>query len=141
MAQIRHIALVVEDSEATAKFYTSAFGLTEVFRQKNDETRGQWAIYLTDGYINLALLPVDRPVGVDHIGFAVDDVNAALDVAVGAGAVPPNRVNPRDGRQAETFVRDPLLGIKLDLSRGWLTAVPDGPASIDTTTAAVATHT
>jgi catechol 2,3-dioxygenase-like lactoylglutathione lyase family enzyme len=138
MATIRHIALVVEDSEATAAFYSSAFGLKEVFRQKNDETRGQWAIYLTDGYINLALLPVERPLGVDHIGFAVDDVDAALQTAVTAGAVPPNRVNPRDGRQAETFVRDPLLGIKLDLSRGWLTEVPDGPASIDTSTAAAA---
>jgi hypothetical protein len=69
---------------------------------------------------------------------AVDDVDAALQTAVGAGAVPPNRVNPRDGRQAETFVRDPLLGIKLDLSRGWLTEVPDGPASIDTSTNATA---
>jgi hypothetical protein len=49
--------------------------------------------------------------------------------------VPPNRVNPKDGRQAETFVRDPLLGIKLDLSAGWLTAAPDGPAFIDTATA------
>ena len=81
MARIRHIAIVVDDSEKTAAFYTSAFGLKEVFRQKNDETNGQWAIYLTDGYINLALLPVerpDRPLGVDHFGFAVDDVEAGL---------------------------------------------------------------
>ncbi|MGA2392176.1 MAG: VOC family protein [Candidatus Lustribacter sp.] len=140
MAKIRHIALSVEDSEATAEFYTSAFGLKEVFRQRNDETSPQWAIYLTDGYINLALLPVKRPIGVDHIGFAVDDVGAALQTAVAAGAAPPTRVNPKDGRQAETFVTDPLLGIKLDLSRGWLTAVPDGPASIDTSTAAAATR-
>jgi catechol 2,3-dioxygenase-like lactoylglutathione lyase family enzyme len=135
MAQIRHIAIVVDDAEATAAFYTSAFGLKEVFRQRNDETAPQWAIYLTDGYINLALLPVKRALGVDHIGFAVDDVDGALQTAVSAGAVPPNRVNPKDGRQAETFVRDPLLGIKLDLSQGWLTAAPDGPAFIDTATA------
>ncbi len=136
MAKIRHIALVVKDAEATAAFYTSAFGLSEVFRQRNDDTGGQWAIYLTDGYINLALLPVERAVGVDHIGFAVDDVAAAVETAVAAGAEPPNRIVPRDGRQAETFVRDPLLGIKLDLSRGWLTAPPDGPTSIDTSAAA-----
>ncbi|HEY5350642.1 MAG TPA: VOC family protein [Candidatus Lustribacter sp.] len=134
MARIRHIALVVDDSEKTAAFYTSAFGLTEVFRQKNDETRGQWAIYLTDGYINLALLPVERPLGVDHFGFAVDDVDAGLETALAAGAVPPTRTLPRDGRQAETFVRDPHLGIKLDISRGWLTEKPEGAASIDTTT-------
>jgi len=138
MAQIRHIAIVVDDAEATAKFYTSAFGLKEVFRQRNDETSPQWAIYLTDGYINLALLPVKRPLGVDHIGFAVDDVDAALQTALDAGAKPPTRVNPKDGRQAETFVTDPLLGVKLDLSRGWLTAVPDGPASVDTSSAVTA---
>ena len=46
MAKLRHIAIVVDDSEATAAFYTSAFGLKEVFRQKNDQTRGQWVIYL-----------------------------------------------------------------------------------------------
>ena len=140
MAQIRHIAIVVDDAEATAKFYTSAFGLKEVFRQRNDETSPQWAIYLTDGYINLALLPVKRPLGVDHIGFAVDDVPAALQTAVAAGAAPPTRVNPKDGRQAETFVTDPLLGIKLDLSRGWLTAAPDGPASVDTSSAVTASR-
>jgi catechol 2,3-dioxygenase-like lactoylglutathione lyase family enzyme len=44
MATIRHIALVVDNAEETAAFYTLAFGLKEVFRQKNDETRGQWAI-------------------------------------------------------------------------------------------------
>jgi catechol 2,3-dioxygenase-like lactoylglutathione lyase family enzyme len=140
MARIRHIALVVDDSEKTAAFYTSAFGLKEVFRQKNDETRGQWAIYLTDGYINLALLPVerpDRPLGVDHFGFAVDDVDEGLKTAVAAGAIPPSRTLPRDGRQAETFVRDPQLNIKLDISRGWLTEKPDGPAFIDASTTAV----
>ena len=139
MARIRHIALVVDDSEKTAAFYTEAVGLKEVFRQKNDETGGQWAIYLTDGYINLALLPVerpDRPLGVDHFGFAVDDVEEGLKTAVAAGAVPPTRTLPRDGRQAETFVRDPHLNIKLDISRGWLTEKPAGAASIDTTTAA-----
>jgi len=138
MAQIRHIALVVDDAEATAQFYTSAFGLKEVFRQRNDETFPQWAIYLTDGYINLALLPVKhiRPTGVDHIGFAVDDVEGAMQTAVAAGAVPPNRVNPRDGRQAETFVRDPLLNIKLDLSHGWHTAVPESGGALDTSTVA-----
>jgi len=134
MASIRHIALVVEDAETTAQFYTQAFGLTEVFRQRNDDTRGKWAIYLTDGYINLALLPVNRAIGVDHIGFVVDDLDAAVKTAVAAGAVPPDRLVPRDGRQAETFVRDPQLGIKIDLSRGWLTAPPDGPRAVDTTT-------
>jgi len=136
MAKIRHIAIVVDDSEATAAFYSSAFGLTEIFRQKNDQTRGQWAIYLTDGYMNIALLPIARPLGIDHIGIAVDDVESAMRTAILAGAAPPDRVTPRDGRQAETFVSDPLLGIRFDLSRGWLIEAPQGHAAIDTSSAA-----
>jgi len=121
MARIQHIAIVVKNAEEMAAFYKSAFGLREVARQRNDETGDQHAIYLSDGYINLALLPIDRPLGVDHFGFAVDDVEAGLDAAVAAGAIPPERELPRDGRMAETFVRDPQLGVKLDISRGWLT--------------------
>jgi catechol 2,3-dioxygenase-like lactoylglutathione lyase family enzyme len=138
MARIRHIALVVEDSEKSAEFYTSAFGMSEVLRAKNNESRGQWVIYLTDGYINLALLPIERKVGVDHIGFAVDDVHEGLRQAIAAGGVPPSDALPTDdGRQAETYVRDPYIGVKLDISRGWLTAPPDGPRVIDATKPAV----
>ena len=120
MARIRYIAIVVKDSEEMATFFKSAFGLTEVFRHHNDETGDQSAIYLSDGYINLALLPIDRPLGVDHVGFMVDDVEAQLEIAVAAGAARPERQLPRDGRQAEAFVRDPQLGLKLDISQGWL---------------------
>ena len=75
----------------------------------------------TEGGLSGVKLPIDRPLGVDHFGFAVDDVEAGLDAAVAAGAIPPERELPRDGRMAETFVRDPQLGVKLDISRGWLT--------------------
>jgi len=134
MAKIRHIAIVVEDSEQSAAFYKEAFGLKEVFRNKNDNTAPQWAIFLTDGYINLALLPIKEPLGVNHFGFAVDDVEEGLQTALAAGANPPTYALPRDGRQAETFVTDPHLGIKLDISRGWLTEKPQGATSMDTST-------
>ena len=136
MARIRHIAIIVEDSEKTAEFYISAFGLKEVFRQRNDDMKGRWAIYLSDGYINLALLPVEQPLGLHHFGFEVDDVEAGLATAVAAGALPPTTVVPQDGRFAETYVRDPQLGIKLDIARGWMTERPDGVAFVDTMTAA-----
>jgi catechol 2,3-dioxygenase-like lactoylglutathione lyase family enzyme len=120
MAQIRHIAIVAHDSEKVAAFYKSAFGMVEAARHGGAElVEGQQAIYLSDGYINLAILPVAaRPEGIYHFGFQVDDVAGAYETAIGAGAGPPPYTLPRDGRQAETFVVDPL-GIKLDLSRGW----------------------
>ena len=79
-------------------------------------------------------MPINQPLGVHHFGFAVDDVQAGLDTALAAGANAPTYALPRDGRQAETFVTDPHLGIKLDISRGWLTEKPKGATSLDTST-------
>jgi catechol 2,3-dioxygenase-like lactoylglutathione lyase family enzyme len=129
MARIKHIALVAHDSEKVAAFYKSAFGMEEAFRHTSEQTGDRPAIYLSDGYINLAILPIlDRPEGIYHFGFQVDDVEKALATALDAGANPPNKVLPRDGRQAETFVLDPV-GVKVDLSRGWkVTAGKDAAA-------------
>lgn len=100
MARIRHLAIVSENRERLVEFYTKAFGMKQV------ESNGP-AIYLTDGYINLALIQ-KRPhnkAGLYHFGFVVD-VGAASDVE--------NRPF-----QAETRVHDPD-GNGVDVSlRGW----------------------
>lgn len=78
MAQIKHIAIRTHDVEATAAFYKQAFDLQQV-------GVGQSGIYLTDGHLNIAVLNF-RPgmegesmkLGVDHIGFHVDDVDATV---------------------------------------------------------------
>jgi catechol 2,3-dioxygenase-like lactoylglutathione lyase family enzyme len=78
MARIKHIAIRTEDVEKTAAFYREAFGLTQV-------GVGQSGVYLSDGYLNIAVLKL-RPglagepmkLGVDHIGFQVDDIEATV---------------------------------------------------------------
>ncbi len=55
MAKIRHIAIKVEDQEKTAEFYKKTFGMTEAWRGPVRDD-GNRAIYLTDGYINMAVL-------------------------------------------------------------------------------------
>ena len=52
MAKIRHIAYRVEDAEAMAKFLMEAFDLSIAQR------RGEGVIDLTDGTINVSLLPI-----------------------------------------------------------------------------------
>ena len=132
MARIRHIALVALESEKVADFYKTAFGMEEVHRHTSENTNGRYAIYLSDGYINLAILPItDRPEGIYHFGFEVDDPAQALDVALEAGGKPPYKTLPRDGRFAETFVVDPV-GIKVDLSRGWKTSRAKEEAGVET---------
>ncbi len=78
MAQIKHIAIRTRDVPKTAAFYKEAFGLKEI-------GAGQSGVYLTDGHLNIAILNL-RPgmdgesmrLGVDHIGFQVEDVDTTV---------------------------------------------------------------
>lgn len=83
MPRIKHIALTTKDPAKVAAFYKDAFGLREIRRNP----RG--AVFLTDGYINLAILNCktekDADVGANgpnysgfhHIGFEVEDLDEA----------------------------------------------------------------
>jgi catechol 2,3-dioxygenase-like lactoylglutathione lyase family enzyme len=83
MPRIKHIALTTKEPAKVAAFYKEAFGLREIRRNP----RG--AVFLTDGYINLAILnwktEKDADVGVNgpnysgvhHIGFEVEDLDDA----------------------------------------------------------------
>jgi catechol 2,3-dioxygenase-like lactoylglutathione lyase family enzyme len=91
MARIKHIAIRTPDPEKTATFYKEVFGLEEVGRARS-------GYYLSDGYINLAILqatdqgtgesPRDVPgyAGIDHFGFLVDDVDETCKKLEEAGA-------------------------------------------------------
>jgi lactoylglutathione lyase len=78
MARIKHIAIRTGDIEKTAGFYKEAFGLRQV-------GLGQNGIYLTDGHLNIAILKFQAGkngeplrLGIDHVGFQVEDVDAAV---------------------------------------------------------------
>jgi len=93
MAKLRHIAITVPDPAKAAEFYMKAFGMQKVGETDWANAKG---VYLSDGTVNLALLYYkteeaagDRGrdfVGVHHIGFWVDDVEAARKAAEAAGA-------------------------------------------------------
>lgn len=125
-AKIRHIAICTEDTPKLAKFYQETFGMEEVARQQpNDD--GQTAIYLTDGYINLAILPArGRTEGIDHFGFQVDDVREIGRRGKDAGAQTGIAPRPNDGRYAEVRLHDPV-GTGIDLAeKGWITEAGGG---------------
>jgi lactoylglutathione lyase len=85
MPKIRHIALTTRDPSKAAAFYKAAFDMKEVRRSPNG------AVFLTDGYINMAILNYktekDADVGahgpnfdgIHHIGFEVDDLDSATE--------------------------------------------------------------
>lgn len=90
MARIKHIALTTGNPEKAAAFYKEAFGLREIRRSSNG------AVFLTDGYINLAILnwktEKDADVGangpnysgIHHFGFEVEDLDEACQKLEGA---------------------------------------------------------
>lgn len=119
MARIKHIAIKSEDQEKTADFYKQTFGMKEAWRGPA-RTDGRQAIYLSDGYINLAILPArGGHEGIDHFGFQVEDMEQTLRVAAASGAKGEAGKKPRDGRFAEMGVQDPV-GTPVDVSvHGW----------------------
>ena len=80
---IRHIAVLTENWDREAKFYQTIFGMKKITNGMTDE-KGDYNKdrgHLSDGVIGLALLqrqPGSRS-GLDHFGFAVDNVQLVRD--------------------------------------------------------------
>lgn len=127
MEKIEHIAIMCKENEALAEFYKKTFGLVEVKRHASDShPEHAVGIYLSDGHINLALLPLHPGAqeGINHFGFRVRDAAATREAAVSLGAEPGSDDLPRDGRFAEGYIVDPA-GTRVDLSvSGWDTDLP-----------------
>ncbi len=113
MARIRHLAIVTENRERLVKFYTNAF------RMKVIEGVGP-AIYLSDGYINLAIIQkrAGYREGLYHFGFEVENIDALWPLFKDLGASTDVEKRPQN-REAEYRVHDPD-GNPIDLSQhGW----------------------
>jgi methylmalonyl-CoA/ethylmalonyl-CoA epimerase len=120
MAKIRHIALIVPDVDASAKFFQEAFDLKIVGRAR----RG---IYLSDGTVNVALLKVegDEKPGLYHFGVWVDDLAEAEAKAQSAGATYMSGRPESPNSFYECKYQDPN-GIVFDLTHnGWIGAVKE----------------
>jgi catechol 2,3-dioxygenase-like lactoylglutathione lyase family enzyme len=123
MPQIKHIAIFAKDQLKMVEFYQKTFGMVQVHQHASEGNQTRQAYYLSDGHINLAILSAgdDRPEGIDHFGFEVEDREALARTALANGAQAGPTDVPVDGRFNEGYIRDPS-GTRVDLSeRGWLT--------------------
>jgi catechol 2,3-dioxygenase-like lactoylglutathione lyase family enzyme len=71
VATIRHLAIKTKSPERLAAFYEEVFGLKRIHAEKGG------AIYLSDGYLTLALLRnrgEATPSGINHFGFQVESI-------------------------------------------------------------------
>lgn len=129
MARIKHIAIRTGDVEKTATFYKEAFGLRQV-------GLGQNGIYLTDGHLNIAVLKFQAGkngeplrLGIDHVGFQVEDVDAAVARINDLGGKPlteRTEVNRSDPTRPQSYYEIKCVGPDeqvIDVSNvGWIGA-------------------
>jgi lactoylglutathione lyase len=121
MAKLRHVALIVEDPEAAAKFFEDAFDM----KRAGTARRG---IYMSDGIINVALLKKENEkerIGIYHFGMWVDDLDAAEKKVVDAGGeyLAGRPTSPNSFYEAK--YRAPI-GFVFDLThKGWTGAVKE----------------
>lgn len=117
MAKLRHIAIAVRDIEKAAKFYETTFGLQRVLATRK-------RINLSDGTINLTLLPSDdragdpRPdfIGLHHLGFVVDDVPATnREIEAHGGRPVAMSTDPERDHTSESRYWDPN-GVMMDIT-------------------------
>jgi catechol 2,3-dioxygenase-like lactoylglutathione lyase family enzyme len=111
---VRHIALYTPDPQRLADFYCQVLDLKEV--ERTDRS----SIFVSDGYLNLALLyqRTEEPIGLNHFGFHVksnEEMQTRAEKAgVRRGAARPERIP-----FAEYRVHDPE-GNGIDISqKGW----------------------
>jgi catechol 2,3-dioxygenase-like lactoylglutathione lyase family enzyme len=133
MARIKHIAIRTHDVDATAAFYRDVFDLKEV-------GAGQSGVYLSDGYLNIAILKL-RPgsegetlkLGLDHVGFQVDnlDVTLARIQRLGGRSLisseSPARTDAAEGSQSQSYYEIKCLGPDAQVfdvsTTGWIGAL------------------
>ena len=111
---IRHLAIITLDPEKMAKFYCDTF---QMERLKTPGASGSKAVYVTDGYITLALLEnkaEGKPSGLNHFGFQVQDQEEIAELIDRNGGKRPVK-RPADRAFAETRGTDPD-GNNFDLS-------------------------
>jgi len=131
-AKIRHIAIATQDPDKIATFFKQALGLQQVGVANSDLATGY---FLTDGYINLAILKfkndyaahtegAPRYEGLHHFGFKVDNLEEARKQVEEAGA----SFQPLGGKATGQGMVDVEVKyylpneVRLDLSeKGWLT--------------------
>src|SRR6266852_5925235 len=104
--KIRHLAIMTLDPERLARFYEQTF---EMKRLTGKGVPGSKAVYMTDGYITLALLENKadgKPPGLNHFGWHVDDQEEMSRRLLKGGVKAPAK-RPADRPYAETRATDP----------------------------------
>lgn len=130
-AKIRHVAIAVKDPHKSGLFYEKILGLKRVGETHSSLADG---VFLTDGYINIALLKYRTDeaagpgrdtdfIGTHHFGVQVDDL-AETEKTIKEQGGTHVLTSPRDEETLDFEMKflDPE-GVLFDISkRGWTTS-------------------
>jgi catechol 2,3-dioxygenase-like lactoylglutathione lyase family enzyme len=111
--KIRHLAIMCMDPQKLAEFYR------DVFEMKILSTTPAQDVYVSDGYITLALLKqkaVGKTPGLNHFGFHIEDHAVIAERLKKWNVVGPEK-RPADRAYAELRATDPE-GNNYDLAEG-----------------------
>jgi lactoylglutathione lyase len=115
--KLGYTLLYVDDVEATIKFYTSAFGLEAGFVDTEGKQYGEMITGDTKlGFVNhktasshhfsYEKMSQAKTPAAFEIGFVTDNVDAAFEKAVKAGATPLCKPEVKPWGQTVSYVRD-----------------------------------
>jgi catechol 2,3-dioxygenase-like lactoylglutathione lyase family enzyme len=127
--KIEHIALVVEDPAAIARWYTQHLGMRTVRTAEGPshthfiaDSAGTTVLEIYTGG-----LPVPDYASMDprqvHLAFATDDVEDTRARLIGGGAIPEGQISVTSGGDVFAMLRDPW-GLAIQLVRRGRPLVP-----------------
>jgi catechol 2,3-dioxygenase-like lactoylglutathione lyase family enzyme len=120
---ITHIAVVTEDMQESIRFYTKALGFTEAFELNTPETGEPWIVFLkiAPGQFMELFYNGTRPnpwmenrIGMDHLCFAVDDLEGSTHRIINAGYRMESMPNKGCDGNWQAWVIDPN-GVRVEL--------------------------
>ena len=113
--RLNHVGIFVKDFDESMRFYTETMGFHEAFTLKDANGKPVLAyLQITrDTFLELAPSTADRPVGLSHIGFWPEDMNATVAALRERGV---KVADPRTGstKTSITNAIDPN-GVRLEL--------------------------
>ena len=107
-AKIKHLAIITLNPEKLAVFYEEVFGMTRLKRPEDRPNKTSQAVFMTDGYLTLALLKnkaEGKAPGLNHFGFQIDSQDETSERLRKFGLEATQR--PADRPYAETRATDP----------------------------------
>ncbi|MBI4808957.1 MAG: VOC family protein [Nitrosomonadales bacterium] len=125
---IDHVAIAVEDIDASIAHYSSALGFSLLDRSEvNGDHTGMVYAVLKSGSATVVLVQGTSPesqvskflaafgTGMHHIAFSVSDLDAALAKVREAGGKNDTPVISDDGIRQTFLQRDPATGVRIEL--------------------------